>query len=226
MRRVRRIFRNSSRKARSSQDDKSNFYLYRQIMGQHAQVGLVAAASCEEYLANIIKKHEFTRPDKEDDRVRHIEALNSQTGPVFLTYRAQAALDEFVAKKISETPAVDFTGRTVCATRRGPFPTRTKSNSSKRSSPQIPFFYIADGHHRSAAAARVFQSRQGAGQSSGRISHRHFSAQPDADSALQPGAEGFERPHAAELLKKLEEVFKSSAWAKPRPHANTNSDCS
>ncbi|HEV2695087.1 MAG TPA: DUF1015 domain-containing protein, partial [Verrucomicrobiae bacterium] len=93
------------------QDDKPHFYLYRQIMGQHVQTGLVAAASCEEYLANIIKKHEFTRPDKEDDRVRHIEALNSQTGPVFLTYRAVAAFDEFVAKKTAETPAVDFTGK-------------------------------------------------------------------------------------------------------------------
>src|SRR6201996_7782347 len=70
------------------QDGQLCFYLYRQIMGKHAQVGLVAAASCEEYLKNIIKKHEFTRPDKEDDRVRHIETLNSQTGPVFLTYRA------------------------------------------------------------------------------------------------------------------------------------------
>src|SRR5213079_1838471 len=76
------------------QDPARTFYLYRQIMGSHTQLGLVAAASCEEYLKNIIKKHEFTRPDKEDDRVRHIETLGSQTGPVFLTYRANAALDE------------------------------------------------------------------------------------------------------------------------------------
>jgi len=92
-------------------DAQPGFYLYRQVMGRHAQVGLVAAASCEEYLANIIKKHEFTRPDKEDDRVRHIETLNSQTGPVFLTYRAVAAFDEFVARKIAGTPAVDFTAK-------------------------------------------------------------------------------------------------------------------
>src|SRR5580693_5948858 len=92
-------------------DSQPNFYLYRQIMGNHAQVGLVAAASCEEYLNNIIKKHEFTRPDKEDDRVRHIETLNSQTGPVFLTYRAVAAFDAFVARKTSGTPAVDFTAK-------------------------------------------------------------------------------------------------------------------
>src|SRR5271169_2374933 len=73
------------------QDSQPAFYLYRQIMGKHSQVGLVAAASCEEYLNGIIKKHEFTRPDKEDYRVRHIEALDSQTGPVFLTYRASTA---------------------------------------------------------------------------------------------------------------------------------------
>ena len=81
------------------QDAQPCFYLYRQVMGKHSQVGLVAAASCEEYLGGTIKKHELTRPDKEDDRVRHIEALNAQTGPVFLTYRANAELDKFVAKK-------------------------------------------------------------------------------------------------------------------------------
>ena len=73
------------------QDSQPCFYLYRQIMGRHSQVGIVAAASCEEYLQGTIKKHEFTRPDKEDDRVRHVETLNSQTGPVFLTYRATSS---------------------------------------------------------------------------------------------------------------------------------------
>jgi uncharacterized protein (DUF1015 family) len=76
-----------------SQDGEARFYLYRQVMGSHSQVGLVAAASCQEYLDGIIKKHELTRVDKEDDRVRHIETLNSQTGPVFLTYRADPELD-------------------------------------------------------------------------------------------------------------------------------------
>src|SRR6478609_5342464 len=89
------------------QDAQPCFYLYRQIMGGHAQIGLVAAASCEEYLNNIIKKHEFTRPDKEDDRVRHIETLNSQTGPVFLTYRANAAIDDLTKKKTGEKPDID-----------------------------------------------------------------------------------------------------------------------
>jgi len=146
-------------------DDKPNFYLYRQIMGAHSQVGLVAAASCEEYLANLIKKHEFTRPDKEDDRVRHIEALNSQTGPVFLTYRAVAAFDEFVAKKISAPPVVDFTGqdgvRHTSWTISGADETKFVENQFA----QIPALYIADGHHRSAAAGRVFKARNGAGHS-------------------------------------------------------------
>lgn len=147
------------------QDPQPAFYLYRQIMGQHSQVGLVATASCEEYLSGIIKKHELTRPDKEDDRVRHIETLNSQTGPVFLTYRAVTALDALFAKKVSETPDVDFTGADgVRHTSWSINDSDTIAAIEKEFAP-IPFLYIADGHHRSAAAARVFQSRKGAGHS-------------------------------------------------------------
>jgi len=147
------------------QDEKPNFYLYRQIMGKHAQVGLVAAASCEEYLANIIKKHELTRVDKEDDRVRHIEALNSQTGPVFLTYRASENFDAFVTKKISETPAVDFTGADGVRHSAWTISGADEIKLVEEQFAQIPFLYIADGHHRSAAAGRVFKSRNGAGHS-------------------------------------------------------------
>ncbi len=147
------------------QDAVPCFYLYRQIMGNHSQVGLVATASCEEYLQNIVKKHELTRVDKEDDRVRHIETLNSQTGPVFLTYRAQAALDDFTARKTSEQPEVDFTApdgvRHTSWTVNDPAQIKFIENEFAR----IQALYIADGHHRSAAAARVFKSRNGAGQS-------------------------------------------------------------
>lgn len=147
------------------QDAQPCFYLYRQIMGGHAQVGLVAAASCEEYLNNVIKKHEFTRPDKEDDRVRHIETLNSQTGPVFLTYRATAAMDEFVAKKIAEKPEVDFTGKDGVRHTAWTVADAAGIKFIADTFAKIPFLYIADGHHRSAAAGRVFQSRKGAGHS-------------------------------------------------------------
>jgi len=146
-------------------DGQPGFYLYRQIMGAHAQIGLVAAASCEEYQRNLIKKHELTRPDKEDDRVRHIEALNSQTGPVFLTYRAVAEFDAFVAKKIAGPPAVDFTAQDGVRHTSWTLSSADEIKFVESQFARIPFLYIADGHHRSAAAARVFQSRHGAGHS-------------------------------------------------------------
>ncbi|HSA96343.1 MAG TPA: DUF1015 domain-containing protein, partial [Acidobacteriota bacterium] len=73
-------------------DPTRNLYVYKQIWGDHVQVGLVAAASCQDYIDNVIKKHELTRIDKENDRMRHIETLGAQTGPVFLTYRRSDAV--------------------------------------------------------------------------------------------------------------------------------------
>jgi len=148
------------------QDPAPAFYLYRQIMGNHTQLGLVAAASCEEYLKNIIKKHEFTRPDKEDDRVRHIESLNSQTGPVFLTYRAVPTLDALFAKIAASTPDIDFTAPDKVRHTSWPIRDAQTIQTIEAEFAKIPYLYIADGHHRSAAAARVYQSRRGAGQSS------------------------------------------------------------
>lgn len=147
------------------QDSQPCFYLYRQIVGSHTQVGLVAAASCEEYLKNIIKKHELTRPDKEDDRVRHIEALNSQTGPVFLTYRATTALDEFVTKRTSGTSDVDFTGKDGVRHSSWTVGDAVGIKFIEEQFGKTSSLYIADGHHRSAAAGRVYQTRKGAGHS-------------------------------------------------------------
>jgi len=150
-----------------AQDSQKCFYLYRQVMGTHSQVGLVAAASCEEYLNNIVKKHELTRVDKEDDRVRHIETLNSQTGPVFLTYRATPQVDELVAKKIQEAPDVDFTSKDGVRHTSWGIRDQATIDFLARAFAAIPFLYIADGHHRSAAAGRVYQARKGAGESGG-----------------------------------------------------------
>jgi uncharacterized protein (DUF1015 family) len=198
------------------QDAQPSFYLYRQIMGKHAQIGLVAAASCEEYLANIIKKHEFTRPDKEDDRVRHIEALNSQTGPVFLTYRAVEKFDAFVAKKISEAPAVDFTGKDGVRHSSWTISSADEIKFVETQFAQIPFLYIADGHHRSAAAGRVFQSRHGTGHSGQFLAviFPHNQMQILPYNRVLKNLNG----HTPEqLLKNLETVFeiKSGGNAKP-----------
>jgi uncharacterized protein (DUF1015 family) len=147
------------------QDPQPCFYLYRQIMGGHSQVGLVAAASCQEYLEEIIKKHEFTRPDKEDDRVRHIEVLNSQTGPVFLTYRANPAIDELVARKTEEKPEIDFTANDGVRHSAWIISDKETIDFIQAEFARIPNLYIADGHHRSAAAARVYKARGGASNS-------------------------------------------------------------
>lgn len=139
------------------------FYLYRQTMGAHSQIGIVATASCHEYLNDIIKKHEFTRPDKEDDRVRHIEALNSQTGPVFLVYQQRNSLSQFLSHASDQVPDVDFLAedgvRHTAWTLADPDSIHFIENEFS----QISALYIADGHHRSAAAARVSQSRHGQG---------------------------------------------------------------
>lgn len=141
------------------QDSSPCYYLYRQVMGSHVQIGLVAAASCHDYEKDIVKKHELTRPDKEDDRVRHIETLNSQTGPVFLTYKATKAIDEFVAKKITTTPTVDFTANDGVRHSSWLINTKDEIEFIRNEFSKIPSLYVADGHHRSAAAVRVWNSR-------------------------------------------------------------------
>ena len=142
-------------------DAEPRFYYYRQIMGRHQQTGLVAAASCADYLAGVIKKHELTRPDKEDDRVRHIETLNAQTGPAFLTYRAVPALDELAVRVTAGTPEVDFTA--ADGVRHSAWTVMEAADTARivAEFARIPGLYIADGHHRSAAAGRIFQQRRG-----------------------------------------------------------------
>ncbi len=149
------------------QDEKPCFYLYRQIMGNHSQTGLVAAASCQEYIDEVIKKHEFTRPDKENDRVRHIESLNAQTGPVFLTYRSNADLNRIFEEQSSKEPCVDITAPDGVRHTAWTIDDDQIIEQIEAGFGSISTLYIADGHHRSAAAGRIFQSRNGSGNSGG-----------------------------------------------------------
>ena len=198
------------------QESQPCFYLYRQIMGGHAQIGLVAAASCQEYLDGIIKKHEFTRPDKEDDRVRHIETLNSQTGPVFLTYKAVAAMDEFVTQRTANAPDVDFTG--TDGVRHTSWTVRDAAGIGFISEQfaRIPFLYIADGHHRSAAAGRVFTARQGQGHSSGFLTviFPHNQMQILPYNRVLKDLNGLT---AEALLAQLDALFLISSAGTPKP---------
>jgi len=194
------------------------FYFYRQVMGQHRQTGLVAVASCEDYFKGIIKKHEFTRPDKEDDRVRHMEALNSQTGPVFLVYRASPKMDELSFSHEAQTPDTDFTApdgiRHTSWTVRDAASTKAISAAFDA----MPALYIADGHHRSAAAGRVCQARKGAGESGWFLSVIF----PDNQVKILPynrvlkNLAGLTPP---QLLKKLKTVFQITPGGSSQPAA-------
>lgn len=135
-------------------EDEPCVYLYRLRMGEHEQTGVAACYSLDEYDRGIIKKHERTRRDKEDDRTRHMVALGAQTGPVFLTYRPSSEVDRIAARMMAAAPLVDFEA-----------PDRVRHSlwrvggSDKdalvAAFAAVPALYIADGHHRAASAARA-----------------------------------------------------------------------
>jgi uncharacterized protein (DUF1015 family) len=133
-------------------ENEPSLYLYRLIMGDHEQIGIVACCSVDEYDNSTIRKHERTRRDKEDDRTRHMLMLKAQTGPVFLTYRRRAEIDDLVSAAISAGPLYDITapdGVRHTIWRLG------DSESLVKSFESVPLLYIADGHHRAASASRA-----------------------------------------------------------------------
>ena len=136
-------------------DPGPRYYVYRLTMDDHVQTGLVAAASVEAYDSNRIRKHEFTRPAKENDRVRQIEALKAQTGPVLLAYRSEPALDLLLNRVTESDPvynlvADDGIGHTLWIVE-----DPAVIDKFSRGFDALDSIYIADGHHRSAAASRV-----------------------------------------------------------------------
>jgi uncharacterized protein (DUF1015 family) len=129
-----------------------SLYLYRLVMGEHEQVGVAACCAVDEYDRDLVRKHERTRPDKEDDRTRHMLSLRAQTGVVFLTYRADRRIDALAAAIVSGEPLYDFTApdgirHTLW---RAPSP-----DALVRAFGEVPLLYIADGHHRAASASRA-----------------------------------------------------------------------
>lgn len=143
-----------------AQDPDPSYYVYRLTMGEQVQTGLVAAASVEAYDRDRIKKHEFTRPVKEDDRVRQIEALNAQTGPVFLVYRAHAEVDALLAKAAEGTPEIDVTANDGVRHQLWVIGDADRVGRLDALFDAMDSVYVADGHHRSAAASRVAASRR------------------------------------------------------------------
>ena len=143
-----------------AQDQKPCFYIYRQIMEGRAQTGLVGCASIDDYRSNTIKKHEFTRADKEADRIRHVDACDANTGPIFLACRPQAKLHTILEDwKAAHAPVYDFVQdgvrQTVWVVDDDSAIVRLTETIAK-----IEALYIADGHHRAASAVRVGEMRR------------------------------------------------------------------
>jgi uncharacterized protein (DUF1015 family) len=135
-----------------TEEETPSVYLYRLIMDGHEQTGVVACCAVDEYDNNTIRKHERTRPDKEDDRTRHILTLKSQTGPVFLTYRASSEINTRVLETTATAPLYDFTSPDGVQHTVWHAPDPVRFVQAFR---EVPLLYIADGHHRAASASRA-----------------------------------------------------------------------
>lgn len=139
-------------------DEQPRLYVYELRVNEHRQCGFVGLASIDDYENGIVRKHELTRPDKEDDRVRHMELLGAQSGTVFLAHRDSASLSEITQSIVETTPDVDFVAEDGVAHRVWTVSDSKTIDAIVRGFDEAGPIYVADGHHRSAAAARVSQS--------------------------------------------------------------------
>lgn len=137
------------------QDEKPNFYVYAQTWGEKTQYGIVGCAGVEDYLNDRIKKHELTRPDKEEDRMKHVRVLNANAEPVFFTYPAKKEIDEIVEKVVAAPPVYDFTADDGFGHHFWVVEDDQVIEQLESLFGEVPAFYVADGHHRTAAAALV-----------------------------------------------------------------------
>ncbi len=140
-------------------EDKPCFYVWRQIMNGRAQTGIVACASINDYMDNVIKKHELTRAEKEEDRCNHVDFCNANTGVVFLAYRARKGINDIVAEAMKNAPLYDFGFEDVQQTVWVISNPDTIAQIEKEFG-DIESLYIADGHHRSASAVRIGRKRR------------------------------------------------------------------
>ncbi|HEY0173891.1 MAG TPA: DUF1015 family protein [Pyrinomonadaceae bacterium] len=165
------------------EEEEPSLYVYRLRMGGHTQTGVAAAFSVDEYDDDLIRKHERTRPDKENDRTRHVLTLRAQTGPVFLTYRADRRIDALVEAETKREPLYDFEA-----------PDGVRHTVWRAAAPEqlarcfaeVPALYIADGHHRAASASRARAELKGRNSGhTGREDYNRFLAVVFPDEQMQ-----------------------------------------
>ncbi|HOV14245.1 MAG TPA: DUF1015 family protein [Spirochaetota bacterium] len=155
-------------------DDKEYFYIYRLIMGTQKQIGFVAGVNAYDYIDGIVKKHENTRQDKEDDRIRHIDITNTQLEPVFLAYRSKESLDKILFDIEKTTPEIDLT--TDDGVKHTLWIVKDRNIHDKILSEfkNIPALYVADGHHRTAAACSISKKRDADNKSGTEKEYQYF----------------------------------------------------
>lgn len=202
-----------------------SLYLYRLIMGDHQQVGVVACCSVDEYDNDTIRKHERTRRDKEDDRTRHMLMLRAQTGPVFLTYRRQQEIDEQVSAALNAEALYDVTAEDGI---RHTIWRLAETDQLVNSFASVPLLYIADGHHRAASASRArAELRSQSFNHTGDEDYNYFLTVIFPDSQLQILAynrvvkdlNGFSKD---EFLEAVRRQFTISENADPSPKQRGN----
>lgn len=154
------MLRDQIREGKFVQDKVPCFYLYELTMDGNSQTGVVACASIDDYLNNVIKKHENTRADKEEDRIRHVDTCSMQTGPIFLAYRAQEDLKKKIANIKTQEPVYDFVSEDGIGHRVWVIGDSEDVTMIEKAFAAIPAIYIADGHHRCASAVKVGLKRR------------------------------------------------------------------
>jgi len=142
------------------EDEKPKLYIYRQIMNGRTQTGIVGCTSIDDYMNNIIKKHEHTRADKEQDRINHVDYCNANTGPIFLTYKSQTEIDNIVAKWVEKEPLYNFISEDGISHIVWIIECEEDINKLTQLFSGVDYLYIADGHHRAASAVKVGQMRR------------------------------------------------------------------
>lgn len=141
-------------------DSENSYYVYELVMDGRSQTGLVACASVDDYVNNVIKKHENTREDKEIDRITHVDTCSAQTGPIFLAYRSEQVINEIVEKAKKKAPLYDFTAVDGVVHRVWKIGETTNVEKIRETFEKIDRIYIADGHHRAASAVKVGLKRR------------------------------------------------------------------
>lgn len=142
------------------QDEAPCFYIYRQVMGEVCQTGIVGCAGVDDYLDNTIKKHEYTRADKEEDRIRHVDTCNANTGPIFLAYRKNDCIDKIIDKYTALSPEYDFVSEGDVKNTVWVISDKNDTDALSEAFADVDNLYIADGHHRAASAVKVALKRR------------------------------------------------------------------